>query len=319
MASCRRCSAPESGRRCRVGSRNRRATPAKRCCSCSTASGGSSCSPTGASSRCCRRWPASTLTTVAPTTTATALSSIATGLTPGEHGLIGYRMYVQGEVINVLRWVAAGGDRRRSLPPREVQPFAAFLGADVPVISPAELEHTAFTEAHLRGSRPVGYRAASAIAVEIGRQLARRGALRVRLLRGRRQDRPRTRLRRLLRRRAARRRPHRRRHPRRPRPRVDAARHRRPRPGRGRRPGDRARSGPARHGGAAIGRGTLPVVARVPRRGRRAAGRGDGPLRRRRVGGHPGADRRRRLVRRHGGAARCSGASATWRWWLATR
>jgi Type I phosphodiesterase / nucleotide pyrophosphatase len=114
---------------------------------------------------------ASTLTTVAPTTTATALSSIATGLTPGEHGLIGYRMYVQGEVINVLRWVAAGGDRRRSLPPREVQPFAAFLGADVPVISPAELEHTAFTEAHLRGSRPVGYRAASAIAVEIGRQL----------------------------------------------------------------------------------------------------------------------------------------------------
>ena len=115
--------------------------------------------------------PGSVLTTVAPTTTATALSSIATGLTPGEHGLIGYRMYVNGEVINVLRWVAAGGDRRRALPPREVQPFAAFMGADVPVISPAELEHTAFTEAHLRGSRPAGYRASSAIAVEVGRQL----------------------------------------------------------------------------------------------------------------------------------------------------
>ena len=41
----------------------------------------------------------------------------------------------------------------------------------MPVISPAELEHSAFTEAHLRGSRPVGYRATSAIAVEIGRQL----------------------------------------------------------------------------------------------------------------------------------------------------
>src|SRR4029077_14015217 len=95
---------------------------------------------------------ATRITTVAPTTTSTALSSIATGLTPGEHGLIGYRMYVQGEVINVLRWVAAGGDRRRSLPPRGLQPFAAFLGADVPVISPAELEQSAFTEAHLRGS-----------------------------------------------------------------------------------------------------------------------------------------------------------------------
>ena len=33
---------------------------------------------------------------------------------------------------------------------------------------------------------------------------------------------------------------------------------------------------PARHGGAAIGGGTLPVVARVPRRGRRAAGQGGG-------------------------------------------
>jgi hypothetical protein len=41
----------------------------------------------------------------------------------------------------------------------------------VPVISPAELEGTAFTEGHLRGSRPVGYRATSAIAVEAGRQL----------------------------------------------------------------------------------------------------------------------------------------------------
>src|SRR5262245_57723388 len=38
------------------------------------------------------------ITTVAPTTTATALSSIATGLTPGEHGLIGYRILLKGEV-----------------------------------------------------------------------------------------------------------------------------------------------------------------------------------------------------------------------------
>lgn len=111
------------------------------------------------------------ITTVAPTTTATALSSIATGLTPGEHGLIGYRMMLEGEVINVLRWFGEG-DRRRSLPPRDVQPFTPFLGVEVPVISPSELEGTAFTEAHLRGSRPVGYRAPSAIAVEVRHQLA---------------------------------------------------------------------------------------------------------------------------------------------------
>ena len=81
------------------------------------------------------------ITTVAPTTTATALSSIATGLTPAEHGLLGYRMMLGGEVLNVLRWNSVGGDdRRRAHPPRDVQPFAAFLGHDVPVISPAELQ-----------------------------------------------------------------------------------------------------------------------------------------------------------------------------------
>jgi hypothetical protein len=111
------------------------------------------------------------ITTVAPTTTATALSSIATGLTPAEHGLLGYRMLLGGEVLNILRWTSTNGDRRRAHPPRDVQPFVAFLGHEVPVISPAELQGTAFTEGHLRGSRPVGYRATSAIAVEVGRQL----------------------------------------------------------------------------------------------------------------------------------------------------
>ena len=111
------------------------------------------------------------ISTVAPTTTATALSSIATGLTPAEHGLVGYRMMLGGEVLNVLRWHSASGDRRRALPPRDVQPFPAFLGHAVPVVSPTELQGTAFTEAHLHGSRPVGWRSASAIAVEVGRQL----------------------------------------------------------------------------------------------------------------------------------------------------
>ena len=115
----------------------------------------------------------SAISTVAPTTTATALCSIATGLTPGEHGLVGYRIVVHGEVLNVLRWVAGESDRRRALPPGQIQPFTPFLGFPVPVVSPAELESTAFTEAHLRGSRPVGYRAPSSIAVEIRRQLAR--------------------------------------------------------------------------------------------------------------------------------------------------
>ena len=67
-------------------------------------------------------------------------------------------MLLSGEILNVLRWNSPVGDRRRAFPPRDIQPFAAFLGHDVPVVSPAELRDTAFTEAHLRGSRAVGWR-----------------------------------------------------------------------------------------------------------------------------------------------------------------
>ncbi len=109
--------------------------------------------------------------TVAPTTTATALTSITTGLTPAEHGLIGYRIVLGGEIVNVLRWCVGDQPVRRSHPPGEAQPFEPFLGQTVPVINPAELESSAFSEAHLRGSLPTGWRAASSIAVEARRQV----------------------------------------------------------------------------------------------------------------------------------------------------
>jgi hypothetical protein len=110
-----------------------------------------------------------TITTVAPTTTATALSSISTGLTPGEHGIIGYRMVLGGEVVNTLRWTVDGSDRSRSQPPAEVQRFPAFLGEEIPVVTPSELIGTAFSAAHLRGSRPIGWRASSSLPVEVAR------------------------------------------------------------------------------------------------------------------------------------------------------
>jgi len=114
------------------------------------------------------------ITTVAPSTTATALTSITTGLTPGEHGIVGYRMAVSGEILNVLRWSTGHGDSRRHIDPTTTQPFAPFMGDRVPVVSKAELEHSAFTEAHLRGTEPVGWRAPSSIAVVVG-NLLRRG------------------------------------------------------------------------------------------------------------------------------------------------
>ncbi len=112
------------------------------------------------------------ITTVAPSTTATALTSIATGLTPGEHGIVGYRMMVRGEVLNVLRWSTPTGDARKRIGARECQPVPAFLGTSVPMITKAEFATSGFSAAHLSGGRHVGYRAASTLVVEVGRLLA---------------------------------------------------------------------------------------------------------------------------------------------------
>jgi hypothetical protein len=107
------------------------------------------------------------ITTVAPSTTATALTSLVTGLAPGEHGLIGYRIDMGDTVMNVLRWGDEHGDLRRRYPPQQVQPCPPFLGLSVPVISKAELEGSGFTQAHLSGVKSMGWRAASSIAVTI--------------------------------------------------------------------------------------------------------------------------------------------------------
>ncbi|MEY4067808.1 MAG: hypothetical protein RLZZ332_144 [Actinomycetota bacterium] len=113
------------------------------------------------------------ITTVSPTTTVTALTSIATGATPGEHGLVGYRIDFAGRVVQMLRWGDSQGDARRRLPPRDVQPCPPFLGTSVPVLSKAEFDGTAFTESHLRGSRMHSWRAASSIAVDVQHLLMR--------------------------------------------------------------------------------------------------------------------------------------------------
>jgi len=116
----------------------------------------------------------SSITTVAPTTTVSALTSITTGLAPAEHGLVGYRIDMGVRVMQMLKWGDEKGDLRNLYPPDLIQPCPPFMGASVPVLSKAELEGSAFTEAHLRGVRPRGWRAASSIAVEVG-QLLRNG------------------------------------------------------------------------------------------------------------------------------------------------
>lgn len=110
--------------------------------------------------------------TVAPSTTATALTSIATGVTPGEHGVIGYRIAEQGQVLNVLRWNTPEGDARTRIPPEELQTIEPFCSQRPPIVTRTEFNSSGFTRAHLRGARPHGYRVPSTMLVELRRLLA---------------------------------------------------------------------------------------------------------------------------------------------------
>lgn len=112
-----------------------------------------------------------TMTSVVPSTTASALASLSTGASPAEHGIIGYRMSMgrtstEGQVMNTLRWGGEKGDLRRVHLPAVVQPIPPFASISIPVVSRADLENSAFTEAHLRGTRPHGWRTPSNIVAE---------------------------------------------------------------------------------------------------------------------------------------------------------
>lgn len=103
------------------------------------------------------------ITTVAPTTTASALTSISTGVPPGEHGLVGYRIAVgsgvvsHDEVLNVLRWSTGEGDAQNRHDPRAFQPCALFEDQWPPVVTREAFLGSGFTVAHLSDARLVGY------------------------------------------------------------------------------------------------------------------------------------------------------------------
>ena len=107
------------------------------------------------------------LSTVVPSTTSTALTSITTGTAPGEHGIVGYRMAVHGEVLNVLRWATPSGDARQSVPPAKVATVPPFLGERPPVVTRAEFRASGFTAVHLDPARFAGYRTMSTLATEV--------------------------------------------------------------------------------------------------------------------------------------------------------
>ena len=116
------------------------------------------------------------ITSIAPTTTAAALTSITTGRSPAQHGILGYRLAHGGQILNMLRWTLGNGpddDARRTVPVRKFQPITPFPGSRgaVPVVSKSDFGGTGFTAAHLGDSPLVDYRVPSSLTVEVSAQL----------------------------------------------------------------------------------------------------------------------------------------------------
>ena len=97
------------------------------------------------------------LTAGFPSTTVASLTSIGTGLVPGQHGMVGYTVKVPssgnpGRLLNGLKW-----DER--VDPLYWQPKptlfeqASAAGISVAHIASARYEHTGFSEAALRGAQ----------------------------------------------------------------------------------------------------------------------------------------------------------------------
>ncbi|QDP96533.1 alkaline phosphatase family protein [Microlunatus elymi] len=98
------------------------------------------------------------ITSGVPSTTVTSLTSLGTGLTPGEHGMAGYTSRVPelDKVLNALYWdVPISPERYQPRP--TLFDRAAEAGVRVSSVSPAHFAGSGLTRAAQRGAEFVGY------------------------------------------------------------------------------------------------------------------------------------------------------------------
>ncbi|MCD0451867.1 alkaline phosphatase family protein [Actinocorallia sp. API 0066] len=97
--------------------------------------------------------PGRPLTAGFPATTVTSLSSLATGLPPGEHGMVGLQVAVPGEgrLLNCLRWDNGQTDPESFQPRRTVYARAADAGVASSYIAAGAYNGTGFNSAITRG------------------------------------------------------------------------------------------------------------------------------------------------------------------------
>jgi len=125
------------------------------------------------------------ITTVFPSTTAAALTTVSTGLTPQEHGLPEWYVYMQelGEIVVTLPFTRVG-DRGRDTLVGELNPKALLDGRTIfqrlresgvscTSLTSRALAYTAYSSISRRGSNLVPYSAASDLTVSLRRLVER--------------------------------------------------------------------------------------------------------------------------------------------------
>ncbi|MDT0201369.1 alkaline phosphatase family protein [Nocardioides sp. AE5] len=92
-----------------------------------------------------------------PSTTATSLTSLGTGLAPGQHGLVGYTARIPGtdELLNHLEW-ADGVDPEQWQPHPTAFAQLGAAGVQVNVVNKRDFRKSGLTRAGHRGAEYVG-------------------------------------------------------------------------------------------------------------------------------------------------------------------
>jgi len=136
--------------------------------------------PEGTASRWTRR--ARPLTSVFPTTTTVALTSLSTGAAPGQHGVLGHRLYLPrfGTVVELLRMSPLGVRAAEALVGPEWSPSIVSAvpslfrrGIAGVALSRDRFEGTGFTRLIYDGAAYVAYSTGSDLALSLAEVLSR--------------------------------------------------------------------------------------------------------------------------------------------------
>lgn len=98
------------------------------------------------------------ISTGVPSTTGTSITSLGTGVAPGQHGIVGYtfREPASQKLMNALSWDNGPADARAFQPIPTVFERLADAGVDTAQVTLPRFEGTGLSVAALRGSRFIG-------------------------------------------------------------------------------------------------------------------------------------------------------------------